>query len=104
MVLAVLVVGCPSQPVAPPPEPDVVVVDATPSLPPVFEAGPVGDVYSAACTRLAAIGCAEGGDVALCTRTLRLAASASRADMRPACLADAGSKDAARACGTVECP
>lgn len=56
-----------------------------------------------ACSRLAAIGCLEGADVA-CVSTCEHAQATRITDLHPECLAAAKDKQAARACGSVTCP
>lgn len=95
-VLAVgflLLAGCPpaSPLVAPAP-------DAQDGAPPLA-LGPVGAAACApACANLARLGCPEGQN-ATCEATCQHMQTI--ADMAPGCLADAGSVDAALACGSL---
>ncbi len=59
------------------------------------------DLAARACANLRACGCPEGLDPT-CSDVLRHAALGTF-DMKAACIADAGTRDAVRACGTVRC-
>jgi hypothetical protein len=110
VALVLALVACHPAPL--PPVPDVVVPDAaTPALDAAPtpaqdasapDAGPM-DACLAACLNLKALGCL-GGDVATCADVCRKVQLAGLTDLKPGCLADAGSRQAARACGSVKCP
>jgi hypothetical protein len=88
--LLTAVFGCPPDPVVPEPELDAGLDAKAPAC-------------VRACAQLAKIGCLEGADVA-CVATCQHAQDSRVTDMHPECLAAAGDKQAARACGSVECP
>lgn len=61
------------------------------------------DLCELACPRLKLLGCPEGGERE-CVAVCRHAETSRVTDLRPDCIAAAGSKAAVRACGTVACP
>jgi len=77
--------------------------------PDASDAASLGDVAPnavcvSACSNLAAIGCIEGADVNCVVACTKNATGAPIAVMPAACWSDAGTKEAARACGGVSCP
>lgn len=94
LLAAMVLAGC-QPPPSPHPAPSF---DASAAI----DAGPVDPACARGCAALRAIGCSEGAPACegVCTRDQR----AGYAEHRPDCLADAGTKEAARACGTVDCP
>jgi hypothetical protein len=85
------------------PSPTPPMPDASDAAPPAVDAGT--SIYARACANLADQHCQEGL-APNCAAVLEHAQTARINDFDPPCLADAGSKDAVRACGRrgVKCP
>ena len=102
VVGALPLVACPSTPLPVTPLPDA--SDAAIDSPgPDLDASrdarrlDAGDIYAAACFQLHALHCPEGDDVTWCTATMHEAAT-HVANLAPACVADAWTQAAVRAC------
>lgn len=89
----VALLACTPKPIQPPPV-DVVVADAAPAPAPATVCGK-------ACAHLAELGCSDG-KAANCEAACISAPSSHVAAFDPACIIDAGTLDAAKACG-VRC-
>jgi len=91
-LLSWLLSGCSGTPVSPTIPPDASPADV-----------PVLTDCSAACDNLKRLGCPEGDDTD-CERVCTKTQASLLTDLHPSCLASAGSKEAARSCGSVRCP
>lgn len=92
--LAAAVPGCPPSPLQ---------NDSGADAAPPDDLDAASSACARACRNLAALGCSEGTATS-CTATCQHTQTARLVDLHPTCLADAKSKAAARACGSVDCP
>ena len=106
LVLIVVFVGCPTTPAFPPQ-----VADAAPWGYEDGSTGPNGPkpahpVCDRACVNLRALGCPEGTPVTggdSCEDVCARSDLSGHFSIKPQCLADSGSVEQLRACGTVRC-